>query len=294
MTNKNYELEVLINGKPVKEYVKDGKIYVEGRRGTDFSLRIRNNSSKRILAIPSVDGLSVMNGKTASYNSSGYIINAWDSVTIDGWRTSDKEVARFYFSRQEDSYAAKMDRDGNTGVIGMAVFTEKYNELELLQKAMEKWPTVVEKHIHHHDYHGCWSRYCYLCMRYHCTCQPCYPYTWTLSSGTSVSSSSYGLSAMNAASDTVTNVFNVNATPTASASMQVNSLQQELGTGWGESKKSEVRSVEFERADSPEAVFEIFYNTREQLELLGVDFNTKPVYVAPQAFPGVYCEPPKK
>lgn len=69
---------------------------------------------------------------------------------------------------------------------------------------------------------------------------------------------------------------------------------QELGTGFGESKRSEVREVEFDRESNPDAVFELFYNTKEELLKIGIDFDSKPVYITPQAFPGKYCEPPKR
>ena len=71
------------------------------------------------------------------------------------------------------------------------------------------------------------------------------------------------------------------------------SVAQDLGTGWGDYKKSEVTTVSFDRCEEPDAVLEIYYNTRQQLEALGVDFKKSPVYVTPQAFPGQYCKPPQ-
>ena len=91
MQKSNYEVEVLVNGHPIKEYYKDGKIYIEGRKGCEYSLRIKNNGWKKIVVIPTIDGVSVMNGKQASYDSPGYIISGYNSLTIDGWRTSDSE-----------------------------------------------------------------------------------------------------------------------------------------------------------------------------------------------------------
>src|SRR3990167_11362661 len=129
MTKNNYEVDILINGRPVKKYKHEGKLYIEGRKGSRFSLRIRNNGWDEILAVPSVDGLSVMDGKLCSIDKSrGYIIKAHSAVTIDGWRTSDKEVAEFYFSDLDNSYA---ERSGNgvqnTGIIGVAIFGKKWN-----------------------------------------------------------------------------------------------------------------------------------------------------------------------
>ena len=112
MKKSNYEFEIVVNGKPLKEYYHESKNYIEGKKNTEFSLRIKNNGSAKILAIPSVDVLSAMDGKKASFDSSGYVISGYDSMTIDGWRTSDDEVAKFYFSNPEDSYGKRKGEGG--------------------------------------------------------------------------------------------------------------------------------------------------------------------------------------
>lgn len=136
--NKNVTLSVLIKGKKEsKGFVaqthlspKNGKTYIEGRKGSRFSLRIRNNGSVDVLAIPSVDGLSVMDGEPASENSSGYIVPAYSVVEIDGWRLDDTAIAEFYFAGkkkgEDDSYVARIGEDtANKGVIGLLVYERK-------------------------------------------------------------------------------------------------------------------------------------------------------------------------
>ena len=127
MNKSNYIVEILANGHPLQEYFEKGKHYIEARKGTEFSLRIKNNGFKRILAVPSVDGLSVLDGKEAGEESSGYIINGYDSLTIDGWRVSDSEVRKFFFSNPEESYAKRKSNGDNLGVIGIAIYREKEN-----------------------------------------------------------------------------------------------------------------------------------------------------------------------
>ena len=75
--------------------------------------------------------------------------------------------------------------------------------------------------------------------------------------------------------------------------MSLKSVSQEVGTGWGEEKESYVTTVSFEQEDRADTIFEIYYNTREQLEKMGIDFKKKPLYISPQAFPGNYCQPPE-
>lgn len=119
-------MEVLVHGQAVKEYPHhDGKTYIEGRQGSEFTLRVRNNTWEKILAVVSVDGLSVMNGKTASFDSGGYVISPYGYVDIKGWRLDNREVAKFFFSHLEASYAAQMDKPQNVGVIGCAIFKKK-------------------------------------------------------------------------------------------------------------------------------------------------------------------------
>jgi hypothetical protein len=70
-----------------------------------------------------------MDGRSASFGKRGYIIAGGDTITIDGFRTSSATVAAFRFSSVSRSYAALRHGDTrNVGVIGMAVFTERYAE----------------------------------------------------------------------------------------------------------------------------------------------------------------------
>ncbi len=125
-TGQPYRLQILINGNPVRMYSgNEGKVCVEGRHGSNFTLRLHNDSGGRVLFVPSVDGLSVIDGKRANILSSGYVVEARGSVDIKGWRTSLEDVAQFQFGTLDKSYAAKMDQPNNVGVIGVVVFQEK-------------------------------------------------------------------------------------------------------------------------------------------------------------------------
>jgi hypothetical protein len=108
---------------PIHEY--RGRLYVAGEPGHQYELRIRNQSTYRLLAVTSVDGVNVVSGQTAAPSQRGYVIDAYDSVAIEGWRKSLDEVATFYFTHLTDSYAARTARPDNVGVIGVALFREK-------------------------------------------------------------------------------------------------------------------------------------------------------------------------
>ncbi len=113
------------DGTSLAVYLKDGRRYVVGTPGHEYAVRIRNCTGERILAVTSVDGVNAVTGETASPEQSGYVIDAWGSVEIAGWRKSLDRTAAFYFTDLGDSYAARTGRPGNVGVIGVAVFREK-------------------------------------------------------------------------------------------------------------------------------------------------------------------------
>src|SRR5262249_53406626 len=47
------------------------------------------------------------------------------SVTIEGWRRDLGTVAAFHFTRRDDSYAARLGRADNVGVIGLVAHEER-------------------------------------------------------------------------------------------------------------------------------------------------------------------------
>jgi hypothetical protein len=103
----------------------EGRLYVVGEPQHQYELRIRSRAAGRLLAVTSVDGVNVITGETAAEQQSGYVIGGSDSVTVEGWRKSLDDVATFYFTRLENSYAARTGRPNDVGVIGVALFRER-------------------------------------------------------------------------------------------------------------------------------------------------------------------------
>ena len=134
MLKGNYEVEVLVNGNPVREYVHKGKFYIEGRKEVPYRIKVRNNGHSRIKAVISVDGLSVLSGEEATLLGRGYIINGYDSLVVEGWRKNDNNVAEFYFSDRENSYSVRSGNGReNIGVIGVSIVEEEtiYNNYKI-------------------------------------------------------------------------------------------------------------------------------------------------------------------
>jgi hypothetical protein len=126
MEVQNYKLEILVNGRPIREYPhSDGLTYVEGRKGSEFSLKVTNRSSGKIEAVVTVDGRSVRTNKVGSYADGGYLVPPYGHVIIPGWRLDNENTAHFYFADLEKSYATQTGNPENIGVIGCAIFKEK-------------------------------------------------------------------------------------------------------------------------------------------------------------------------
>lgn len=107
-------------------FVADGRPYAIGEADARYALRIVNRTDFAFEVIASIDGLDVISGRPASFERRGYVLAAHDTVTIEGFRTSESQVAAFRFGKVAESYSAQMGHgDKNVGVIGVALFQER-------------------------------------------------------------------------------------------------------------------------------------------------------------------------
>lgn len=112
-------------GRALNVHRHRGSQYVVGQPGHEYAVRIRNCSDRRVLAVVSVDGVNVVTGETAAPDQSGYVIEPYGFVTIEGWRKDLERTAAFYFSDPGDAYATRTGRPDDLGVIGVALFRER-------------------------------------------------------------------------------------------------------------------------------------------------------------------------
>src|SRR5437660_1292882 len=121
-----YEVQVLVDGAPARTFHQAGEAFVLGQLGDRYTLRVVNRSGQRIEAVVSVDGRDVIDGKPADWRRKrGYLVPAFGTADIDGWRLSLQEAAAFRFSTVPESYAAKTGNAREVGVIGIAIFPER-------------------------------------------------------------------------------------------------------------------------------------------------------------------------
>jgi hypothetical protein len=121
-----YRLELVDeSGRILPTWSHHGRTYTLGRKGERYLVRVRNQSARRAEVVVSVDGRDVVDGRPASFEKRGYLVEPWGEVTIDGYRLSDAAVAAFRFSSVSESYAGRLGDARDVGVIGVAVFPER-------------------------------------------------------------------------------------------------------------------------------------------------------------------------
>ncbi|MCX5748300.1 MAG: hypothetical protein NT062_38095 [Proteobacteria bacterium] len=112
-------------GRTLPGFQAQGRTLVMGEDGARYRLVVRNGTSARFEIVASVDGLDVLDGKPADPDRRGYILEPHGVLVVEGFRTSDAEVAAFRFGKVADSYAAQSSGDRNVGVVGVAIFPER-------------------------------------------------------------------------------------------------------------------------------------------------------------------------
>lgn len=112
-------------GQPIPVHEYHGEYWIAGQPRAGYAIDVRNLQGRRIMAVMSVDGVNVITGQTASTRQDGYVLSPWQQAHITGWRKNLNEVATFYFTTPERSYASRTGRPDDVGVIGVAIFEEK-------------------------------------------------------------------------------------------------------------------------------------------------------------------------
>ena len=283
MHNSTHEFEacVLVKGKPVTEVVHNGQTFIEGRRNSSYELFFRNNSRKRVLVVPSVDGLSVIDGKPAGVESPGFVVRPHSEVTVPGWTLNGSEAAEFIFHAQnssrhdEETYVEAMGEDRrNQGAIGFMVFREQRatrshegDKVYFPQNAATKRKrsrnirgyTTAPGMAHHVDN----TRFDPDRVRnvMHSTLEGMSPQSFT---GDGLIGSSYTVT-------TSTNMDDLGNIPNSGSWVNVDiDDEKSLGTGFGDAVEFETRSVEFRRETSHCALFAFYYDTIKNLRRAGV------------------------
>src|SRR5919206_474 len=112
-------------GGPLEVIYGRGRRYIEAREGAEYELVVRNPLPVRVAVALSVDGLNTVDARrTSSWESSKWVIEPYGTARIKGWQMSSSSARRFYFTTERDSYAARMGRTSDLGVITAVFYRE--------------------------------------------------------------------------------------------------------------------------------------------------------------------------
>jgi hypothetical protein len=128
------DVSVEVAGSPAPLYHAtdgSGRLYFEAREGRTYTLRIANRTHERIGALVVVDGLNAISGEreVITHGRPGrmYVLGAWETVEVRGWRTSLEQVRQFTFVDERASYAARTGKaNRRMGWVEIAVYRERH------------------------------------------------------------------------------------------------------------------------------------------------------------------------
>jgi len=279
MDIKGYSAHVLVNGRKVKEYRHNGLTFIEAKDGTEFAIAVKNHSNGRVLAVVSVDGLDIIEGKPATAQSGGYVVSGSQSETFNGWRKSDTEIGAFKFTTREQSYATEKGKGENNGIIAIKLFAEKIRPIVYRAKTKSipnaPWPGKFPSRPAPYLDEGIRGRTAvggYV--------EPTY-------TGGILRGMNLGAPMASASSESV------GCNYCAVVDQQEAAPEFDMGTTWGNSKIEEVVKTSFERGVEL-GTLEFYYASREALQAMGISLVTYKDVSLPQGFPSNnYAQPPK-
>lgn len=248
------EIQAVDSGQAqLPSYTHEGEFYIMGRYHQRYMLRVINHSSERFELVITVDGRDVINGSAGKFSHRGYVLDPYHSFNVEGFRRSSSSVAAFRFTNPNDSYAGRMGAVENTGVIGVALFSERERPKQY----------------------------------------PRYQYSERARSGGGYDVDELEARPMAEDSMAASEPSNSPATAEISRRKSSSprgrrALPQksELGTRYGESVHSEIEETEFVRRHSvPDQTLVITYDSESGLKRRGVIPVSRPVSKRPSAFP---------
>lgn len=284
MNINNVSVEIAVNGNPVRSFLHEGRIFIEAREGSEYTINVKNNNWHRVMVVSSVDGLNVLTGKEASRVDNGYIVDGHGNITIKGYRKSNEEVGAFKFCKKEKSYAKSKGNTSNVGIISVAVFKEK--QFDWQKYYYQQLSNINITQDYYKD--NIWQ-------------EP--QITWTCGPKTTAADNNILRSyTSSVAGQTIQNssaniMYSCSLDSPSSCELQaINQAQIKsfaAGSTWGQKIQDKVIEVVFEKeSEIPMAEFSIYYDFKAGLEKLGIKFIKETKVSFPQGFPRKYAQPP--
>jgi hypothetical protein len=122
-------VSVQVDGRAASLYPSpdgSGRYYLEARTGSRYAVALANRSAERVGVVLTVDGLNAISGARDTARGRMYVLDPWQSTSVQGWRTSLQDVRQFTFVDERRSYATRTGQaNEKMGWIEVAVYRER-------------------------------------------------------------------------------------------------------------------------------------------------------------------------
>ena len=245
-TDNRLRVELLIDGRPMREYRDRGTTYVEARDNREYSIRLTNLEDDRVAVALAVDGRNTIDGRrTSAREARKWILEPWQSITVTGWQVGESRARRFYFTTESDSYAEWLGDTRNVGVVEAVAFRER----EPRRSWTDGWWGSDRDE---RDDRLSRSRQA--------------PSKSSRADGPAASPPGAAAERSGSASGSASAQGSARAESRASRDV----AKEDAATGIGRDVRNDVVRIEFEHEDSPSSSVRVRYEFREGLERLGV------------------------
>jgi hypothetical protein len=120
-----YRIEVLVDGKAKAIHPLGKNLYVAANRDEVFSIKLVNDTDRRVAVALFIDGLNTLGRKRELPSEARkWIVNANSSATIAGWQVDESKAKQLVFVGEEESLAARMHYTDEIGIITASFYPE--------------------------------------------------------------------------------------------------------------------------------------------------------------------------
>jgi hypothetical protein len=297
-------------GRPIRTYSHEGRTYIESHENLEYRVRVKNKTGKRIKACISVDGVSIVTGKSISDKpeETGYIIGPYGDELFKGYRVDENTVAEFKFVKKEASYATEQGVGQGNGVVAVRAWVEKAPlvdpQIEELRKKLEEYQKRPrEKEYISYPVYPSWPKSPCPDPNYYCKLGG--TVTWGGMANNVTYTSNMCCNSVEAVTGSIINSPKPSTSFSAQAinvcdkgqvktvkMMMAEETPFEHGSSWGGAIQEKVIYTTFEVGTLLEEVI-IYYAPLEGLKSLGVNVTKDKQVAFPEPFKREWATPPK-
>jgi hypothetical protein len=135
-----FDVQQLVGGRSLPQRFIHGERRLDAMLGAEYELRLTNPLAERVAVAVSVDGLNVLDARHSSpWNASKWVIHPHDTLALSGWQVDSDRARHFYFTTERDSYATRIGRPAEFGVISAVFYRERRPRQKILRHQVPEY-----------------------------------------------------------------------------------------------------------------------------------------------------------